>query len=243
MSEASRDLAKLGTRADAKRLDTFAARLSPAEDAALADVMTSLLYALWLGDPQGQAFLAGNVARRHDYGVRLMTGADRELTPWELPLETSGDGEPWHVRGALLGLDVGLARMGLKRTKLDLPESLPTLNESDRRTLVTTLALTNPLELEPGQAHEMSAWLRDGRAILADAGRLESRLDILGLDGRRRQAIAWSMVNAKDELPQLFLRTELALLGRPDGTHAPHRVGRRRHAQDGLPLPGLSRPA
>jgi hypothetical protein len=220
-AQASRDIAKLGTQADAKRLDNIATRLSPAEDAALADVLTSLLYAMWLGDPQGQAFLAGNVARRHDYGVRLMTGAEREQTPWDIPLETSGDGEPWHMRGALLGLDIGLGRLALRRTRLDLPESLPTLNESDRRTLVTTLALTNVLDLRPDQAHRVAEWLREGRARLADAASLEPRLDALGLDGRRRQAIGWTIANAPDELPQLFLRTELALLGRPDGEQLP----------------------
>ena len=221
VAQASRDIGRLGNKADARRIAAIAGRLSPAEDAALADVLTSLLYAVWLGDPQGQAFLAGNVARRHDYGVRLMTGADREQTPWEIPLESSGDGEPWHMRGALLGLDVGLGRLGLKRTRLDLPDSLPTLNESDRRTLVTTLALTNALDLVPDEARHVAEWLRAGRALLADAAGLEPRLDALSLDGRRRQAIGWTIANAPDELPQLFLRTELALLGRPDGAQLP----------------------
>ncbi len=71
--QTSRDLARVRARADLKRLGAIATRLGRAEDAALTDVLTSLLYAIWLGDTQGQPFLAGNVARRHDYGVRLMT--------------------------------------------------------------------------------------------------------------------------------------------------------------------------
>ena len=219
--QASRDLARVRVRGDLKRLNAITARLARAEDAALADVLTSLLYAIWLGDPQGQAFLAGNVARRHDYGVRLMTGADREQTPWQLPMETSGDGQPWHLRGALLGLDVGLARLALRRTKLDLPNDQPTLNESDRRTLMTTLALTMAGDLDQGTASRLVAWLREGRALAGAHDQLESRLDTLDLEGRRRQAIAWAGAHTPDQVVPLLLRTELVLLGRTANAELP----------------------
>ena len=135
-NKSSRDLARVRARGDLKRLSAIAARLARAEDAALADVLTSMLYAIWLGDPQGQAFLAGNVARRHDYGVRLMTGAGPRGDTLAVATGASGDGEPWHLRGALLGLDVGLARLALRRTRYDRPDDQPTLNDSDRRTLM-----------------------------------------------------------------------------------------------------------
>lgn len=223
--QASRDLARVRTRGDLKRLSAIAARLARAEDAALADVLTSLLYAIWLGDPQGQPFLAGNVARRHDYGVRLMTGAERELTPWQLPMETSGDGQPWHLRGALLGLDVGLARLALRRTRLDLPSDQPTLNESDRRTLMTTLALTQATDLDQRSASRVVAWLRAGQALAESPERLESRLDILDLDGRRRQAIAWAGAHTPDQVAALLLRTELVLLGHTGDAELPSAWG------------------
>jgi len=222
--QASRDLARVRARGDLKRLSAITARLARAEDAALADVLTSLLYAIWLGDPQGQAFLAGNVARRHDYGVRLMTGAEREQTPWQLPMETSGDGQPWHLRGALLGLDVGLARLALRRTRLDLPNDQPTLNESDRRTLLTTLALTDA-DLDQAGASRVAAWLRAGRALAEAPDRLEARLDALDLGGRRRQAIAWAGVHATDQVAPLLLRTELVLLGRAGDAELPSAWG------------------
>jgi hypothetical protein len=208
------DLARLRARTDARRLPAIAERLARAEDALLADVLTSVLYALWLGDPQGQAFLAGNVARRHDYGLRLMTGAERQETPWQLPIETSGSGEPWHMRGALLGLDLGLSRLALRRTRMDLPEFQPTLNESDRRTLVTTLALTNPFAIDAPVAAQVLEWLRAGRRLLATPSSLVQRLDRLGLDGRRRAAVLWTVANAPDDLERVLLRTELVLLGR-----------------------------
>jgi hypothetical protein len=207
------DLAKIRTRADARRMPVIAERLARVEDALLADVLTSVLYALWLGDPQGQAFLAGNVARRHDYGLRLMTSAERQETPWQLPLETSGSGEPWHLRGALLGLDVGLSRLALRRTRMDLPEFQPTLNESDRRTLVTTLALTNPFDIDPQEAARVGAWMNAGRRLLGSPAALAARLDRLGLDGRRQQAVLWAAAHRPGELEHLLLRTELVLLG------------------------------
>lgn len=208
------DLAKLRTRADARRLPVVAERLARVEDALLADVLTSVLYALWLGDPQGQAFLAGNVARRHDFGLRLMTSAERQETPWQLPLETSGGGEPWHLRGALLGLDVGLSRLALRRTRMDLPEYQPTLNESDRRTLVTTLALTNPFDIDKEDAARVVGWMNAGRRLLDSPTALATRLDRLGLDGRRREALLWAAAHRTEELERLLLRTELVLLGR-----------------------------
>jgi hypothetical protein len=215
------DLAKLRARADARRLPVVAQRLARAEDALLADVLTSVLYALWLGDPQGQPFLAGNVARRHDYGLRLMTSAERQETPWLVPLETSGSGEPWHLRGALLGLDVGLSRLALRRTRMDLPEYQPTLNESDRRTLVTTLALTNPFDIDAQDAARVVAWMTAGRRLLGSPAALIARLDRLRLDGRRQQAVRWAAVHHPGELDRLLTRTELVLLGRDGETPVP----------------------
>ena len=215
-AEARRDLDAIKSRRDLRRVAGIATRLSAAGGAAMAEVLTSLLYAVWLGDPQGQAFLAGSVARRHDFGVRLLAAADRKQIPWELPLETSGDGEPWHLRGSLLGLDLGLARLALRRTRLDLPTSQPTLNESDRRTLLTTLALTHWTDLGESDASQAIAWLHEGRAIARDPQRLTPNLDRLGLDGRRRQAIEWTLAHAPEAAAGLLLRTELVLLGAGD---------------------------
>ncbi len=221
VEQAFRDVSRVRARGDVKRLESIAGRLSRAEDAVLADVLTSLLYALWLGDPGGSAFLAGSVSRRHDFGVRLITGADREETPWRLPLETSGDGEPWHVRGALLGLDIGLARLALHRTKLDLPDDQPSLNESDRRTLMTSLVLTDVADLDDATAARMAGWLREGRAIARAPERLVAALDGLGLDGRRRQAVLWASAHTPDAVPALLMRTELVLLGRERAAEVP----------------------
>ena len=213
LGQAGRDLQRLRDPGDLRRLAPIARRLGAAEDAALADVLMSILYAVWLGDPQGQVFLAGNVARRHDFGLHLSSGVERQQTAWRIPAETSGDGEPWHMRGAVLGLDVGLARLGLHRIRLDLPHREPTLNESDRRTLMTTMALTQPADLDQTAASSLAGWIRTGRALLSEPARLRPLLTPLGLDGRRRQATAWALAHQPQTLAAMFLRTELAALG------------------------------
>jgi hypothetical protein len=233
LAAAADDLGRIRPRAEAGKVAAVAGRLAPAEDALLADVLTSLLYAFWIGDPQGQAFLAGNVARRHDFGLRLMTGAEREETPWVLPLETSGSGEPWHLRGALLGLDLGLSRLALRRTRLDLPDHQPTLNESDRRTLVTTLALTSAFAIDQASAALVMDCLREGRRVARDPLRLSDRLDRLSLDGRRREALRWAAQQAPDEIEDLLLRTELALLGRSTDVPLPAIWGQADTARSG----------
>ena len=217
VEQALEGLARIRSRGDLRRAQAVGARLSRAGDAALADVLTSLVYALWLGDPQGQIFLAGNVARRHDYGLSAVANADRASIAWSVPVETSGSGDPWHVRGALLGLDIGLARLGLRRTRMDLPEAQPTLNENDRRTFVTTLALTEPAALLQREGEQLAKWLGAGRALAATPAVI-GRLDQLALDGHRRQAILWAAAAAAHEVPRLLLLTELVQLGRDGDT-------------------------
>ncbi len=44
-------------------------KLLEAADIVLAEVLSSMAYALALGDPDGATLLGGDVARRHDFGV------------------------------------------------------------------------------------------------------------------------------------------------------------------------------
>ena len=82
----------------------------------LAPVLTSLVYAAHVGEPDGPALAGEDVSRRHDFG--------RE--PWDLPEEVAGPGVPWHVRGSLLGLERALARLLPRRLAGDdLPEAPP----------------------------------------------------------------------------------------------------------------------
>lgn len=213
VGEALRDTRRITTESRVHEAAAIAERLRPARSAALADVLTSLVYALYLGDPDGTIFLAGNVARRHDYGLALRIPAERARAPWTLAVETSGGGNPWHMAGSLLALDIGLGRFTLRRTRMDLPERQPTLVDVDRQAFVTTLVLTDPAALAQQEGNRLATWITRGRA-LASTSAVIDRVDELGLEGARREAAVWAAAHAPDEAADLLLMTELLLLGR-----------------------------
>ncbi len=233
--QALADLESVRSRSDVKRATAVGERLRRLENVVLSDVLTSIVYALALGAPEGQTFLAGNVARRHDFGRRLITPIERERTRWMLPFETAGDGEPWHVRGALLGLDIGLGRLALLRTHGDLPDQHPTISQADRRVLTDTLVLTAAADLDETRARRVVEWLHAGRERLKTwtASTQADAANRLALGERRVQAAAWTAVHDPAALSQLFTLTELVLLGRAGGDLVPSEWGVSRAPLDG----------
>jgi hypothetical protein len=235
LRQALSDIDRIRARGDLKRAAGTAARLKRLEEAVLADVLTSIVYALSLGDPEGRTFLAGNVARRHDFGQHLVTATEREQTRWMVPFETAGEGEPWHVRGALLALDIGLGRLALRRTHGDLPDMQPTISQGDRHVWIDTLVMTNAFDLDEERGRRVEAWLRTGRERLAtwDAAAQADAVSRLAVGERRAQAIAWTAQRDTAALPSLFTLTELVLLGRKDRDTLPAEWGVSRAPIDG----------
>ena len=162
--QALQDLERVRSRSDLKRAVAIGERMRRLESAVLADVLTSIVYALSLGDPGGRTFLAGNVARRHEFGRHLVTPIERERTRWLLPFETAGDGEPWHVRGALLGLDIGLGRLALRRTHGDLPELHPTISQGIAGHCSTRWPSCPPRTSTTPVPARVLEWMKAGRA-------------------------------------------------------------------------------
>jgi hypothetical protein len=233
--QALQDLERVGSRSSLKRAVAVGERLRRLEAGLLADALTSIVYALSLGDPDGRTFLAGNVARRHEFGRHVIAPSERERTRWMMPFETAGDGKPWHVRGALLGLDIGLGRLALRRTRANIPVLRPTISQADRRVLTETLVLTTAADLNEERAHQVLDWLNTGRGRLKTwtsevRTELESRLAI---GERRAQAAAWTAVHDTSMLAQLFTLTELVLLGRSGDDPVPAEWGVSRAPIDG----------
>ena len=224
VDQAIADCRRVRARSDLRRTAGIASRLARAEHAVLAEVLMSLVYAFAIGDPDGQVFLAGNVARRHDFGRRISSGSERERLRWQIPEEASGTDEPWHVRGALLALDLGLGRLALRRTSLDIPAQGPRLNDGDRRAFIASLVLMPADVDDDAQPLQLVAWLAEGRraaARLADAAEREHLGARLGLDARRRRAVEWTALNDPGDVERLFLTTELVQLGRPAASAVP----------------------
>ncbi|MFI4947126.1 MAG: hypothetical protein ACHP85_27865, partial [Burkholderiales bacterium] len=110
----------------ATRKASASGRLSPhslssmqaAAERLLAEALLSLAYAPYLGPPDGSVLAGGNVALRHRFGP----------WPWGVAEETPQMGVPWHVRGALVGLDSALAGLTLRRLSVDMPLRPPGLD-------------------------------------------------------------------------------------------------------------------
>lgn len=201
---------------------------SPGLDVAIASgdadqivsALLALIYAPALGDPEGPALLGGDVAQRHNFGLVGPAGVRRDLLAWSLPKEQVGNGAPWHLEGSILGLDVALARLALRRIADNEMPVAPTINLNDQLTLARTVMTLNPHALADRDRDQIVASIARGRARLAAAG---SNLDALTrlaseaqLSPAVRQTLPWLMARAPDTARALFSLKDLFWLGKPE---------------------------
>jgi len=195
----------------------------PGGDRVLANTLTSILYAAYLGDPQGPALAAGNVALRHDI---VATGVLGPRGAWRLPAE-GHSGKGWRVSGSLLGLDVALARMSLRRLDSNVMPPEPRMVSSERQTAALTVSLLNPLALSDAARDEIAAALARGRARLdALGGDASAEADVeaiardAGLSSWRREALRWTLAHDGARRSEQLSALELMWLGRPRASAA-----------------------
>jgi hypothetical protein len=194
-------------------------------DDRLADALLSVVYAAHLGDPDGAARLAGDISRRHDFGFGARDG--RGPSPWSLPKEAVAAGVPWHVEGSLLGLDVALAPLGLRRLRSDRDVEQPALTLEMRDAFVVSLALMDPRALDDSAADAVVSAIEAGRLRLATLGldQVEAVADDARLDGWRRRALKWTVAHEPAQAEALFTLAEMLALGDPSGAVDAHAWG------------------
>ena len=146
------------------------AALAANNDALVAEALQVLIYSPALGDPEGPALLGGDIAMRHDFGVEGAAGLRRDLLAWSLPREQVGDGSPWHIEGSLLGLDIALSRLALRRLSNDEMPVAPTINLNDQLTLAKTALALNPYDLRDADRDRIVEAIGRGRQRVAAAG-------------------------------------------------------------------------
>jgi hypothetical protein len=189
-----------------------------AGDRIFADTLTSILYAAYLGDPQGPALAAGNVALRHELGS---SGIAVMRSAWRLPTEVHTT-KGWRVTGSLLGLDIGLARLALRRLDSTVMPPEPHMVIAERQTASTSVALLNPLTLSDAQRDEIAAALARGRARLEALDANEAEIDRAardaGLSAWRREALRWTIAHEPAQRMSQLSLVELMWLGRPRQT-------------------------
>jgi hypothetical protein len=147
----------------------------------------------------------------------------RRRLPWQVAAEQVDAGVPWHARGSLLALHVGLSRLALRRIAQDQPSAPPGLmNPVDERQFHETLPLLEPGDLSDMDRDAIAGAIARGRARLANATSVEalesvvSDVHSLRVDGLRRRALRWTLVNAPTELARWLSLAELAALGAAD---------------------------
>ena len=187
-------------------------------DRALADVLTSILYAAYLGEPDGPALSGGNVASRHDLAL-TPTIPPRPIGAWRLPGEDFRTRSGWHVSGSLLGLDTALARLALRRLDSSAMPTESRLSTADRQTAALTVALLNPHHLTDAGRDQIAAALGRGRARLAslrpNRDEMERVAKAAGLSEWRREALAWTLTQDPGRTSSALSLVELLWLGAP----------------------------
>jgi hypothetical protein len=197
-----------------------ASRVAPAlrevADELLARGLTHVAYAMAMGQPDGVPISVEEAASRHDLrndveGVDLggawrLAHRDTRLRPGEL----------WHIKGALLGLDVALAEFSLVRLSSRPPSRRPTMSDEDRRVMAEAIALVRPALLTDAGSATVAAALHNGRERLAGVHtepEASAVADEIGLAPARTSLLAWVAVHDPPRLAAFLAPVELLWLG------------------------------
>ena len=196
------------------------AAIASGNGAALGEALLALVYSAALGDPEGPALLGADVTARHRFGLEPPARSRREGVAWAPPRDLMGGGEPWHVEGALVGLDLGLARLALRRVADNLLPPSPTINLNDQMTLARTVVALNPRDLRDADRDRLVAAIERGRARVAAAGRDAAAVLALAAEARLpeavRQTLPWMLARTPEAVPALFGYRDWLWLGEPD---------------------------
>lgn len=211
------ELTKIARSREPKKAAHAVEPLSAVTDTLLAEALLSIAYAIDIGDPDSTVTLAGNVARRHDFGLGLVGRDVRARASWALPHQEVAPGVPWHVAGSALGLDVALASLALRRIDNGRVGGAPRLTSNERQTFSMSVALLNPFAFEDSDREAIVDGVRRGRqrvaALSTDPASFDGTAADAGLDPRRRRAVRWAIAHDPDRVESMFSLTELLYLG------------------------------
>jgi len=196
------------------------AALASGDETRIADALLALVYTPALGDPEGPALLGADIAQRHNFGLVGPAGMRRDFVAWALPKEQVGDGTPWHVEGSLLGLDIALARLALRRLADNEMPVAPTINLNDQLTFARTMMTLNPRALHDADRDRIVAAIRRGRDRVKAAGANLAAVKAIAeeaqLPSSVLQTLAWLVTRAPEAVPALFGLRDFLWLGKPD---------------------------
>ena len=168
--------------------------------------------------------LGRNVALRHDFGfgrrdadARLRIAVGR-AAPGVTP------GVPWHVSGSLLGLDIALAPLALRRLNFERVLEAPKLTSNEREAFAVSVSLLDPFALRDADRDAIAdaiAGSADGAARsarqaspAAAPNRLEAIADADRSKGGGGGRSAGCSTHEADRVPEhVFARPSCSMLG------------------------------
>jgi hypothetical protein len=196
------------------------AALVAGDAAQIAEALLVLVYTPALGDPEGAALLGGDIPLRHNFGLAGAAGLRRDLLAWAVPREQVGNGGPWRIEGSLLGLDIALARLALRRLADNEMPVAPTINLNDQLTLARTVMVLNARELRDADRDRIVDAIARGRQRVAAAGADLAQVMALAheasLSPAVKQTLAWTLTRTPEAAPALFALRDLFWLGKPE---------------------------
>jgi hypothetical protein len=195
----------------------IAPSLIQAVDEVAAEALLALAYAAHWNEPDGRLRSDRGLPRRHDFGVRSASTSIRARGAWLAPRLEFTTGAPWRVAGSLLGLDMALAPLALRRTATTPPGREPKLLSTDRYAFAASLGAMDVFALRDSDAATIASAVTRGRQRVArltsDSAELPKIIDEIRMDGWRARALRWSLTYAPAQVPDLFSLTDLLYLG------------------------------
>ena len=231
------DLQEIARRGRLRRLPDVARRLGPVLDVLLADLLRTLPYVVHVSNSYGVRLMGDDIAARHEFGVRIGDAAERARAPWSMPRGGSAPPAPfhrlgefwivpedddrftgvWHVYGALMSLDLALARFHLPRLAGRIPSQTPAIMLTEENYFAHGATLFNPAVVTGAQVREIADAIRRGRVRLqqlhGDPALLPDVAREAGLGALRRNELAWTLRHRPDAVDRFLSRTELFWLG------------------------------
>lgn len=191
-------------------------------DAALAEALLAMAYAIDWSDPQGLGHvIRGTIASRHDFGLGKRLPEVRARTPWMPPLQVFQPSSPWHLEGSILGLDLVLGRLALRRVHTDALLDAPTINEVDRDAFISSFGILNTYALVDSGADAIVQAVDRGRrrvsGLVESPSQANEIIHEVHMDGWRARALGWAIVHDPTRITGLFSLTELLSLGGANG--------------------------
>jgi hypothetical protein len=206
-----------GERALDKAREATERRLAQVFEQLLADAFIGLAYLPYLGRAEELSGAAATASARHDFAAAAGRSGPG---PWKVAQEIRGTGTAWRFSGSLLGLDVALGRLNLRRIDSDLPPP-PTLNENHRAVFVETAALSNARDLDEESRDALVGAIAEGRRRVHALTRSDSAgarvlAERAGLSASRTRLLSWVLAEEPEALEGYFSLSEVYWVGAAD---------------------------